>query len=128
MHIPIHPGDQRFLAFQLQGSGLRVSSALLWSDDGAQGLHHGLPVGSGLPAKNWLIVYAYLDDWLIVNSSEAEARRHTDQVVSLLERLGWVLNREKSALVPSQRVVYLGADIDFVAGKAGPSEERVASP
>jgi len=127
LHIPIHPEDQRFLAFSFQGTDYVFQALPFGLSTAPRAFTMVCRSVVAYLRRMGLTVYAYLDDWLIVSGSEAEARRHTELVVSLLERLGWLLNRDKSALVPSQRVVYLGADIDFVAGKAGPSEERVGT-
>ena len=47
----------------------------------------------------------YLDDWLVLASTEARARQHVRDLLSLCNSLGVVLNREKSELNPSQLVV-----------------------
>ena len=70
-------------------------------------------------------MFAYIDDWLIIANSEAEAASRTDEVVSLLEELGWLINREKSSLQPTQSIVYLGARLDFTQGVAFPTTERL---
>ena len=49
----------------------------------------------------------YLDDWLVLASTEARARQHVRDLLSLCNSLGVVLNREKSDLNPSQSVEYL---------------------
>ena len=57
----------------------------------------------------------YLDDWLVLTSTEARARQHVRDLLSLCNSLRVVLNREKSDLNPSQSVEYLGMTIDIVA-------------
>ena len=60
----------------------------------------------------------YLDDWPVLASTEARARQHVRDLLSLCNSLGVVLNREKSDLNPSQSVEYLGMTIDTVAARA----------
>ena len=62
----------------------------------------------------------YLDDWLILASSEREAKQSVQSLLSLCHTLGIVIN-EKSDLVPSQTAKYLGMTIDTEAGKVFPS-------
>ena len=63
----------------------------------------------------------YLDDWLVLASSEAVARQHFRELLSLCHSLGIVINDEKSDLVPSQCATYLGMTIDTVAAKVFPT-------
>ena len=57
-----------------------------------------------------LIIYS--DDILIMASSEEESARHTNFVVHLLDSLGFIVNREKSCLLPQSQLTYLGFEID----------------
>ena len=66
-------------------------------------------------------VLRYLDDWLVLASTEARARQHVRDLLSLCNSLGVVLNREKSDLNPSQSVEYLGMTIDTVAARVYPT-------
>ena len=67
----------------------------------------------------------YLDDWLVLASSETKARQHVQDLLLLCHDLGIVVNKEKSDLVPSRSASYLGMTIDTVAGKVSPSRARV---
>ena len=66
----------------------------------------------------------YLDDWLVLFSSEREAKQSVQSLLSLCRTLGVVINK-KSDLVPSQTVKYLGMTINTEAGKVFPSLVRV---
>ena len=67
----------------------------------------------------------YLDDWLIQAPSRLLVLQALDTVLQLCQELGIVVNWEKSNLIPSQRVVYLGVIIDYLAFRASPSLPRV---
>jgi len=54
----------------------------------------------------------YLDDILVMAQSRMELEKQLGQITSLLEMLGFVVNREKSQLHPAQRIQYLGFLID----------------
>ena len=62
----------------------------------------------------------YLDDRLVLASSEAEAKRNVQDLLSLCHSLGIVIN-EKSDLIPSQTANYLGMTIDTWAARIFPS-------
>ena len=67
----------------------------------------------------------YLDDLLIMNQSPVELQSHVNQTVSLLESLGFTINREKSQLVPSQQVRFLGFQVDSVTMKLFLPEDKI---
>ena len=54
----------------------------------------------------------YPDDWLVLASSEAEARWNVQDLLSLCHSFGIVINEGKLDLVPSQAANYLGMTID----------------
>src|SRR4029434_10613874 len=72
-----------------------------------------------------LRVYNYLDDWLIASHSEAAAVQHGHLVVAHLHRLGFVINREKSVLCPTQITTFLGMIVDSTAMEVRLSRERI---
>ena len=57
----------------------------------------------------------YLDDMAIISSSRELSSQEAAIVVQILESLGFIINREKSVLIPSQKIVFLGYVIDSVA-------------
>ena len=59
----------------------------------------------------------YLDDLLIMNQSLEVLQSQVNHTVSLLESLGFTINREKSQLVPTQQIRFLGFIVDLVAMK-----------
>ena len=54
----------------------------------------------------------FLDDLLLLSSSKEELAGITKEVVILLQQLGFLINEEKSTLVPTQKVAYLDFLLD----------------
>ena len=50
----------------------------------------------------------YLDDWFLLNAVRNKLVVVRDLAFNLLTRLGFIVNREKSQLQPSQQIVYIG--------------------
>ena len=67
----------------------------------------------------------YLDDWLILASSREEACWERDKVLALCLDLGILVNLEKSSLIPSQTIVYLGIKIESRTFRASPTPLRI---
>ena len=72
----------------------------------------------------WIRIRRYLDDWLIQTSSRSLVLQALDTVLWLCQDLGIVVNWEKSNLVPSQHLVYLGVILDSLSFRASPSQPR----
>src|SRR4051812_15655939 len=56
----------------------------------------------------------YLDDILILATSEGLCRQHLLKTLSRLISLGFIVNLGKSSLIPAQRIQFLGAILDLV--------------
>ena len=125
LSVPVHKDSQKFLQF-------------LWRNKcyAFQGLCFGLntapriftkllkPVAAFL-RKRGVRMILYLDDFLILGSTYQEAQSHTALAVSLLESLGFTINREKSRLIPTQTITFLGFVIDSTVETLSLPQEKV---
>ena len=104
--------------------GLPVQGSLLWPLHGSTSFHTGH--GSGVSiSPSGIRLRRYLDDWLIQASSREQVLLALESVLQLCGELGIIVNWEKSHLVPSQRVEYLGVLFDSVTFRASPAQKRV---
>ena len=69
-------------------------------------------------------IHQYLDDWLVRASSHETCLQHTQNLVVLCQDLGWLVNKEKSELVPKQVFNFVGYQFDLKKGKVRPTPER----
>ena len=60
---------------------------------------------------------AYLDDILIMAPTKEQYLEQAQLIVGLLEKLGYVINQEKSVTGPTQRLELFGFSIDIVETK-----------
>ena len=58
---------------------------------------------------------AYLDDFLIMAESKQLALQHAATTLNILEGLGFVINYQKSLLIPSQQIEFLGYIVNSVS-------------
>ena len=57
----------------------------------------------------------FIDDLLLLHPSREELKKITAEVVTMFLQLGFLINQEKSGLIPSQRTVFLGFTVDSVS-------------
>ena len=62
-----------------------------------------------------IITLCYLDDFIFLSSTPEALARDLDYVLSVLDSLGLTINLDKSCLFPSQRIEFLGFDLDSVS-------------
>ena len=74
------------------------------------------PVVAFIRSKGILIII-YLDDILLAARTYHECLCQTNFAIDLLESLGFRINREKSQLIPSQHIPFLGFVVDSTIGK-----------
>ena len=72
-------------------------------------------------------VHKYLDDWLIKVNSCQEAHSATLTLLELTHKRGWIVNREKSDLLPKQVFTFLGQVFNLSKGVCYPTEARFLS-
>ncbi|KAG8539065.1 hypothetical protein GDO81_021527 [Engystomops pustulosus] len=115
-HIPIHQDFQKYLRVAIQ-----VDSEV----------HHyqyrALPFGIAIAPRIFTKIVSemaahiretqglfipYLDDFLLVGSSSQEVQTQLSRVLQILKKLGWLINKEKSSMVPTTRKLFLGTWLD----------------
>ena len=72
-------------------------------------------------------IMMYLDDALLVHDSVGECVKATEQTISLIERLGFQISKDKSSLTPQNRITYLGFVLNSIDMSVRPSDEKVTS-
>ena len=110
--IPIAEKSRNYLAFAFAHRMYRFKV-----------LPFGLNIAPGCFTKIFKPIVAYLrsmsirviiwlDDLLVISSDIATCVKHTTLIVSLLQSLGFSVNKEKSLLQPTQIIEYLGVIIN----------------
>lgn len=111
-HLPIAQSHRRFLRMSYNGKLMQMTC---------------LPFGlSSAPrtfasVTNWMAEYlrnhgircvVYLDDFLLASQSNELLREQTAFTVQTLQNLGWTINFDKSVLVPTRHLEFLGVTWD----------------
>ena len=116
--VPIHPESRPFLRFVSNGQVYQFKALCFGLSTAPQVFTRVIAPVSAILHSLGIRMHRYLDDWLIQSSSREYLLQDLQVVLDLCRELGIVVNPEKSHLVPSQVVQYLGVTINtqsFVA-------------
>lgn len=127
LHIPIAKSHQRFLRFAV-GSEHFQFVALPFGLASAPRVFTKVlaPIMALLRARG-IVIIPYLDDLLVKASSRADCLLSLRISLDTLSRFGWVANRQKSFLVPSLRLEFLGMILDTEAAKVFLPQDKIRS-
>ena len=125
LQISIHPASRRYLRFTAGGRTWQFRVLCFGLSTAPQVFTRMMAPVSGFLHQLGVRMFWYLDDWLILASSREEACWARDQVLSLCQELGIVVNPEKSTLTPSQLITYLGIRINSQTFWASATPSRI---
>ena len=77
--------------------------------------------------RKGLRLSTHIYDWLLHGDSPLQVTQHTELVLSHLRALGFTVNLDKSILVPTQRIDFIGVSLDSLSMTARLSQDRLAS-
>ncbi len=113
LHIPIAQTHQKWLRFSVGGQAFAFKSLPFGLSTSPRVFTRVVKSVSAFLRRHGVQIYTYLDDWLILAPSRAQVEQDTRFVLSQVRDLGFIVNLEKSSLVPSQDPVFLGRDWTF---------------
>ncbi|XP_077308637.1 uncharacterized protein LOC143927975 [Lithobates pipiens] len=129
LHIPIQEDSQKYLRIAiLWGSQIRYLQfrALPFGLSSSPRIFTKVLAEALAPLRlKGIAVIPYLDDLLFFAPSKLQLQGDLRVAISCLKRLGWLINQEKSHLIPTQALQYLGFLVDSVSQKVFLTEEKV---
>ena len=126
-HVPIAPASRDLLGFAFEGNVYRFRALPFGLKPAPRLFTRLVSCVAAYLRQQGLRVFCYLDDWLLVASSRALLSRQLAFLLRTVQALGFLINWEKSELMPTQCPTFLGAVIDIPRQLAQPSPERVAT-
>ena len=116
LHVPIHRQSRKYLRFCLKGQAYQFK-ALPFGLATSHSVFTRLMVAiATYLRKRAIVLFPYLDDWLVRNQVCQEILRDRQFTIELIMSLGLIINEEKSDLVPSQNFVFIG--MEFLTHKS----------
>jgi hypothetical protein len=127
LHVPMHESARRWLRFYMNGAAYEFRVLPFGLSAAPRTFTRVVKSVAEFLRRGGIQIFVYLDDWLIVAPTPQLLQRDILTVCELVSRLGFLINHAKSKLVPTQRILYLGAVVDLRVGRVYPSEPRVAA-
>ena len=127
LHVPMHSSARRWLRFHLNGAPYEFRVLPFGLSAAPRTFTMVVRAVAEFLRERGIRIFVYLDDWLIVAPSRQLLLEDILVVREVVSRLGFVINLDKSTLMPTQRIEYLGAWIDFSLGRVFPTAARINS-
>ena len=126
LQVLVHPASRHFLRFMFRDTVYQFKALCFGLSTAPQVFTRVMAPVSAILHSMGIRMRRYLDDWLVQSSSRESLLEELQTVLQLCHELGIVVNPQKSNLVPSQVVQYLGVVIDSTSFEASPSVERIS--
>ena len=108
LHIPIAPRLCRFLSFVHNNKAYSFQALPFGLAVAPYVFTRVLKFPLQLLRKEGVQILAYLDDLIIWHQDPRKCQEHMRLTLTILQRLGFLINYEKSSLRPNQQVTWLG--------------------
>jgi len=126
-HIMIHKSHRKYLRFCVHGVAYQFRALCFGPSTAPRTFVKVSSVVVAHLRKLGLRLSNYLDDWLCLHKIRAVLLQNLSTALNLLSQLGWIVNIEKSQLVPCQTITYLGSLFSLQEGLVFPTQVRQKS-
>ena len=127
LQVPVHHDSRRYLRFVVAGKSYQFRVLCFGLTTAPQVFTRIMAPVSAILHRYGVRMLRYLDDWLILASTELACLQSRDRLLSICTELGIQANFTKSSLVPTQSLVYLGMEIRSLPFIARPTPIRVSN-
>ena len=110
LHVPIHRQSRKYLRFCLKGQTYQFKALPFGLATSPYVFTRVMVAIATYLRKRAIVLFPYLDDWLVRNQIRQEILRDRQFTLKLITSLGLIINEEKSDLVPSQNFVFIGME------------------
>ena len=110
LHVPIHLQSRKLLRFCLKGQAYQFKALPFGLATSPYVFTHLMVAIATYLRKRAIVLFPYLDDWLVRNQVRQEILRDRQFTIELIMSLGLIISEEKSDLVPSQNFVFIGME------------------
>ena len=123
-HIPIQEQSRKYLRFHVQGRTYQFKALPFGLSTAPLEFTVVAKEVKLMATQRGIRIHQYLDDWLVRARSHQVCLQHTLELVQICQRLGWLVNMEKSELEPKQVFDFVGYQFDVQAGCVRPTPDQ----
>ena len=123
-HIPINHRSRKYLRFHLKGQTFQFTALPFGLSTAPLEFTKVVKEVKLMAQSRGIRIHQYLDDWLLRAPCREICLRHTQILLDLCRSLGWVVNMDKSELVPQQTFDFVGYHFDLSQGLVKPTQDR----
>ena len=124
-HILVHRKHRKYLRFCIQGKAYQFRALAFGPKTSPRVFTKIVAVAAAHLRMQSIRLAVYLDDWLALNAKRRFLLKIREIILSLFSRLGFLVNKEKSNLIPTQDIVYIGGRFCLDKGIVMPTPERI---
>ncbi|VDI65918.1 Hypothetical predicted protein [Mytilus galloprovincialis] len=125
LHVPIFPKHRKYLRFAIDETVYQFKVLCFGPTSSPRVFTKIVSVVAAHLRKQGIRLAVYLDDWLIVDQQKSVLVKNRDTTITLLTSLGFIINTEKSDLIPTQTITYIGGLFRLDLGLVYPTPERI---
>ena len=111
-HIAIRPFSQQFLRFAIGNRSYQFQVLPFGLSTAPRVFTKCMAVVAAHFRTRGIQIHPYIDDWLVVADSFSRLTHHIKYILKTLQDLGLQINREKSHLIPTRSIKFIGAILD----------------
>ena len=124
-HVPIHQKFQKYLRFHVQGQAYQFRALPFGIATAPLEFTRAVKEVKLIALSQGVRIHQYLDDWLVRAKDPDSCARDVQKLISLVGKLGWIVNLKKSELNPTQDLEFLGYRFNLREGLVYPNQKKL---
>ena len=124
-HVPIKDQAKKFLRFTVRETVYQFRALPFGLTTAPKEFTRVTATLASIVHRKGINLHLYLDDWLLRPNSFQKCLTLTKEVLVDTTQLGFIVNPDKSELIPTQQFSFLGEDFDLALGIVRPTQEKV---
>ena len=124
-HVPIHPKFQKYLRFHVEGQAYQFRALPFGIATAPLEFTRVVKEVKFIALSQGVRIHQYLDDWLVRAKDQDSCARDVQKLITLVEKLGWIVNVKKSELNPTQDLEFLGYRFNLREGLVYPNQKKL---
>ena len=124
-HVAIHPEHRKYLRFAYRNQIFEFQVLPFGLSTAPRTFTRLVRVVAVYLKTQGATMFQYLDDWLLITEAYQLTLHFRDMTLEWVRRLGFLINEEKSSLIPTRTPVFIGATLDLIRELALPSALRI---